>query len=163
MKNLHIYSLVILLSFFSMRCSTSKTTTQATDTKKEQSMEQGIMGKIIWKQGNMMPQFGDSKKSGVVEGTIRDIFIYEVVNKKALKQAGPFYKDIPTKMVAKGKSAEDGSFKIQLEPGTYSMFTKEPNGLYGNLTDGQGNLSVVKVEKGKYTEIKFEVSYEAAY
>lgn len=125
------------------------------------AQKQGICGKIFWIEGNQMP--GPGMKTSGKKGTAREIHIYEPVNFQQAVQVNGFYKDIKTKLVAKAQSQPDGSFKIKLPPGTYSVFTKEPEGLFGNTFDQNGVINSVTVIAGKFTKTDIIINYKAAY
>ena len=97
------------------------------------------------------------------QGAVREILIYELTTFKDATQVGPFFRDIKTKMVATIQSKPDGTFKIKLLPGNYSVFTREKNGLYANLFDGQNNINPVNVKSGQYAWKTITIDYEVAY
>jgi hypothetical protein len=66
-------------------------------------------------------------------------------------------------LLKKVKSKKDGSFCVKLAPGKYSVFVKEPKGLFANTFDVQGCIQCVTVKKGEFTKITIEVNYEAFY
>lgn len=150
-----LFTIVILSLVVNCKSSdhngTSKNTSQ---------MNQGIKGKVLWLEGNFMPGPGMDKKG---EPVIRKIYIYPIINNADLKKVGDFYempKQEPVKIV---ESNEDGTFKVDLSPGSYSFFTKEEKGLYASIQDGQGNINPIDVKKGEYTEVIFKVDYKAVY
>lgn len=89
--------------------------------------------------------------------------IYELTSTMDATQVGPFFRDIKTRLVATTQSRQDGTFKIKLPVGVYSVFTKERNGLYANLFDGKGNINPVTVKTGQYAWKTITIDYEAAY
>jgi len=97
------------------------------------------------------------------QGAIREILIYELTGFDDVTVVGPFFRDIKTKMIATVQSNADGTFKIKLPPGSYSVFTKEKNGLYANLFDENKNINPVTIKASQYTWKTITVDYEAAY
>ena len=125
------------------------------------AQKQGICGKVLWVAGNQMP--GPGKKLSKGSGVEREIHIYEVVTVENTTQQNGFFTDIRSRRVAVGMSRSNGSYKIALPPGNYSVFTKEPDGLFANLFDAQGAINVVTVKEGEFTVIDLTVNYKAAY
>jgi hypothetical protein len=97
------------------------------------------------------------------QGAIREVLIYELANTTDATQVGPFFRDIKTRLVATTQSKPDGTFKVKLPVGTYSVFTKERNGLYANLFDGKGFINPVTIKAGQYAWKTITIDYEAAY
>ena len=125
---------------------------------------QGIRGKVIWLEGNMMPTLGGettSKSTG--EPIQREIYIYALTNRDQTVISGRFFSKINNELIATVQSNQQGIFAVELPPGKYSIMIKEEKGLYANLFDGRGNIHPVEVQANKVTEITIKVDYEAAY
>jgi hypothetical protein len=125
------------------------------------SQKQGVHGQVFWVSGNQMP--GPESMLSPNQGAIREVLVYELTSFKDVTQVGPFFRDIKTKMVASVLSKADGTFKVKLAPGAYSVFTKEKNGLYANLFDTKTNINPVNVKAGEYAWKTITIDYEAAY
>jgi hypothetical protein len=125
------------------------------------AQKQGICGKVLWLEGNQMPGPGPARPKA--KGVVREIHIYEVATLQDANRENGFYKEIKTDLVAKTFSESDGSYKVKLPPGRYSVFTKEPEGLFANLFDQTGAINPVTVETGKFTTHDLSVNYKAAY
>jgi len=125
------------------------------------AQKQGLHGQVFWVSGNQMP--GAETILSPNQGTVREILVYELTSFKDVTQVGPFFRDVKTKMVATIISKPDGTFKIKLPPGAYSVFTKEKNGLYANLFDDKTNINPVVVKEGQYAWKTITIDYEAAY
>ena len=125
------------------------------------SQKQGVHGQVFWVSGNQMP--GPEAILSPNQGAVREILVYELTNFKDVTQVGPFFRDIKTKMVAAILSKPDGTFRLKLPPGAYSVFTKEKNGLYANLFDEKSNINPVLVKSGHYAWKTITIDYEAAY
>ncbi|WP_114777501.1 carboxypeptidase regulatory-like domain-containing protein [Botryobacter ruber] len=139
------------------------------DTSSEQAqdnqapIQQGIKGKIYYESGNQMPS-PDVPRTSNKRGVQRQVFIYELTNASQVTTTeGVFYSNIKTKQVAQVTTDANGNFSVSLKPGRYSIFTKEPKGLYANLFDGQNNIFPVEVKEGEVTEVEFLVNYDAVY
>jgi hypothetical protein len=126
-----------------------------------QAQKQGIRGKITWSAGNLMP--GPDQKSRSAKGIKRNIYIYEVTTLQQTIQEEGFFKSINTKLVKEAKSRSNGRFCIKLPPGTYSVFVQESKGLWANLFDEKGQINVVQINNGAWTELDINVNYMAAY
>jgi hypothetical protein len=124
------------------------------------AQKQGICGKVIWEEGNQMP--GPGKKN-TGKGIAREIHVYEMTTMEQTTRQNGFYKEIKTRFVASTVSKADGSYKLKLPPGKYSVFTKEPEGLFANLFDQNGGINTVEVTAGKFVPLEIKVNYKAAY
>jgi len=125
-----------------------------------QTLEQGIKGKVLWLEGNFMPGPGQNNEGQPVE---RQLYIYQALKTVEMKKSGQFYAipaKEPVKVVA---SNAQGQFSVDLEPGTYSILSKEEKGLFANLQDGDGNINPVTVKEGTYTDFTFKIDYKAVY
>jgi hypothetical protein len=125
------------------------------------SQKQGLHGQVFWVSGNQMP--GPESMLSPNQGTSREILIYEITGIKDVTQVGPFFRDVKTKLIASVQSKADGTFKVKLLPGAYSIFTKEKNGLYANLFDERNNINPVTVKPGEYAWKTITIDYDAAY
>ena len=122
---------------------------------------EGIQGEIFWVSGDQMP--GPDKTRSAQSGVAREIQIYKSATLKDVEQDGIFYKSVNTELVATTWSKSDGTFKVKLPAGNYSIFTKEQKGLFANLIDDGGCVSCVIVNPKKFSWVSFTVDYEAAY
>lgn len=140
--------LLLLLAFFGI--------VQFTKGPKE-----GIQGQVFWLSGNQMP--GPGKSILPQHGVTREIIVYKAAMLKDVEQNGQFFSTVNTELVTKAVSKADGSFKIKLPPGKYSVFTQESKGLFANIIDQDGCVSCVEVRPKKYSWMTITVDYEAAY
>lgn len=124
--------------------------------------QQGVTGTVLWVEGNQMPGI-NSEKRPAPKGVVREILFYEAVKMSEASGDGSLYHDVPAKLVGTATSNEEGKFTIQLPPGTYSVFTKEQDGLFANLYDGEGFINPVEVKKGEMADLTIKVNYQAAY
>jgi hypothetical protein len=126
-----------------------------------QKQKQGIQGKVFWIEGDQMP--GPDAVLTPQEGVQREIFIYEATKITDVSEQGGFFSNIRTKLVLKAKSEEDGSFKVRLAPGLYSVFVMESNGLYANLFDASNFINPVLVKPRTFAWLTIAIDYKAAY
>ncbi len=129
---------------------------------------QGISGKVIWLEGNLMPTIkeeSDTITSSLTQGkpVERYIAIYKLTHRDQTVQEDGFYKEVGTTLIKKILSDEEGNFGTQLDTGRYSLFVEEPQGLFANRFDGNGNINPVEVKKDKVTEVTLKIDYKAAY
>lgn len=125
-------------------------------------IEQGIAGKVLWQAGNQMPSPDVPPSKG--RGVQRTLYIYELTNNTQAKTInGVFHTDIQTKLVTQIETDANGNFAVSLEPGKYSLFTKEEKGLYANLFDDKNNIFPVEVKEGQVTNVEFLINYQANY
>ncbi|MDI3322476.1 carboxypeptidase-like regulatory domain-containing protein [Pinibacter soli] len=124
--------------------------------------KQGLEGYIYFLSGNRMPS--PDVKPVQPSGYSTTLFIYELTNRNQVSAINhsPFYSNIFTKLVKTVKSNDKGYFKVKLPPGHYSLFVKKDTAFYANLFEGD-NINPVKVEAGKFTQVKMNVDYDAVY
>lgn len=125
------------------------------------SQKEGIKGQVFWISGNQQP--GPGSQVSPAQGTIREIFIYKAATLKDVNQKDQYFFEINTELISKVMSEEDGSFKVKLPPGEYSVFTKEQKGLFANVIDHNGCVSCVSVRPKRYSWVTISVDYEATY
>jgi len=125
------------------------------------AQKQGIRGQVFWLSGNQMP--GPGKTLSPQHGVIREIHIYNAANLSDNPTQNGFFNSVATVLVAKVISESDGSFKVRLEPGRYSVFVKEKDALFANLFDGQGCINCIIVKPKKFSWLTITVDYEAAF
>jgi len=126
-----------------------------------QAQRQGIKGQLYWVHGNQMP--GPEKRHIPRQGVAREIFIYEVTSAPFAEMENGFYKKIHSRFIKSTFSKPDGSFKVKLPPGDYSVFVKENKGLYANVFDSENHISPVTVKPRKFSWITITIDYEASY
>jgi hypothetical protein len=145
MRNSLILSVLIVIA---ASCSTVK--------------DQGIQGMVQWISGNQMP--GPDKPGGSSsKGISREIYIFPAMNTQNYKPVDGFYKEIGSQPIAVTRSSDDGSFKVSLPAGRYSVFSKEERGFFANRYDGDGCINCIEVKSKAYTILTFTIDYDAAY
>jgi hypothetical protein len=125
------------------------------------AQSQGICGSVLWVQGNQMP--GPDKSIAAGKGVKREVHIFQKTTVNQTTQQGVFFSEIKTPKVKVITTKRNGSFKVKLEPGTYSLFVKEEEGLFANSFDGQQCIQCITVNPGKFSKTTIEVNYKAAY
>jgi len=125
------------------------------------AQKQGIKGQVYWISGNQMPRPG--AKTSPQLGVQREVYIYELTYLIDCKQEDGFFISIPTRLVIHAFTLPDGTFKIKLPPGSYSVFVKEPKGLFANLFDKNNALNPILIKEKQYSWLTIAIDYEAAY
>lgn len=142
---------VVLLGFFFVIIAPVTTFAQ----------RQGIRGEVLWISGNQMP--GPGKTVSPKLGIQREIYVYKLTTIEKEGHTGPFFNEIKSPLITKGLSKTDGSFKVKLDPGEYSVFVKEPNGFFANLVESDGKINPVTVPLKRFVWMTITIDYEAAY
>ena len=125
-------------------------------------VSQGISGQILWYEGDLMPGINKDPVEG--KSIKREIYIYEAAKQnQGDVLEGVFYSNIATKLVATTMTDDDGKFFIRLEPGTYSIFVKEPLGLFANRFNEEGLINPITIGINELTNMVIRVDYKAAY
>lgn len=125
-------------------------------------LRQGVEGRILWVAGNQMP--GPGMERTTPDGIQRELHVYQptTINDVSKNEEG-FFTNVKTKRVAVINSTKDGSFKLRLPPGTYSVFVKEAEGLFANQFDQHYTINPVVVQEKQFTQLTVIVNYQAAY
>jgi hypothetical protein len=127
-----------------------------------QGVSQGISGQVLWYEGDLMPGF--NKEPAIGQPIQREIHIYNATKmEQAEVQDGRFYSNIKTELVQKTSTDEEGRFIVALEPGTYSVFVKEKQGLFASRFDQSGIINPVTIGKSELVSLLIKVDYKAAY
>ena len=107
-----------------------------------------ILGKLYWNHAE-----SNVASNQIVEysGIPLEIFIYPLLTKAEVDMEDGSITKIYGSVIQRVLSSWNGTFKIKVPPGSYSVFVLYRNRYYGNLQDVNGNLSPVHVDKkGKY-------------
>jgi hypothetical protein len=157
-----ILSLLVVVSAFTA-CA-QKSSPKKSHTHKPVTM-QGICGTVVEKRGNYMPSPDAPRANPGGTPVEREVLIFPVLNMSQV-DAGDngFINSVrgikPVKTV---KSGKDGKFCVRLHIGQYSVVVQESKGLYANLSDSHNNINPVRVEKGKKTIARVEISHQAVF
>lgn len=125
--------------------------------------KQGIEGYVYRVSGNQMPSPG--RKISMPKGFKTTLYIYQLANIRQVIRNGQsaFYSSINTNLVSKIETDTNGYFKIRMEPGRYSLFTKKDKLFFANWFDKDNNIAPAEVLPGKMTKTEFIVDYDAVY
>ena len=155
---------IFLFLAMSQACKPSQKAKQ--DEKAELSVEkgkQGIKGVVQSVSGNQMPSIGGQKTGP--KGFPTTVFFYEPTNISQITRHDqqPLYNTVLTKLIFTVETDSTGAFTAALPIGTYSVFVQVDKLFFANNFDIRNNISLVRVEEGKLTEIKILVNYSATY
>lgn len=124
-------------------------------------VSQGIAGVVCFWQGDFQP--GDSQ--GTIRPLRRTVEIHAATRREHGVRAtdAAFWGSVSTPLIATVESGDDGWFEVALPPGTYSMFVREPQGLYANGENDDGVILPVQVEAGAVARTQLDVDYASAH
>ncbi|MCC5921879.1 MAG: carboxypeptidase-like regulatory domain-containing protein [Cyclobacteriaceae bacterium] len=135
-------------------------------------MDPSIKGKIVWVEGNQMPQVipeGVDVDSFTMaapspKGVVRTLYVFPLTKQQDVKREGEFFKNIPHDPIATVTSDEKGEFDLALPAGNYSLMVEEKKGMFfANIFDGKGNINPIKVVQDQVTQVEFVINYRASY
>jgi hypothetical protein len=131
--------------------------------KQDNCRRTGIKGHVVELVGNQMPS--PDLPPTAPRGVKTTLYVYKLTNINEVKREGvsAFYSSISTQLVKEITTNEDGSFKVKLKPGNYSLFVKKGDLFYSSQFDEKNNIHPVEVKSGNMTEINFQVNYTAVY
>lgn len=156
---------MLFLSVTAERClaqNLSKTPISKEDNC-QASISQGISGKVLWYEGNMMPDPSKPKEDRG-KGVSRFVYIYEPCKAtQGTPYAKEFVFNLKAKLIKKIASDASGCFKVALPVGKYSVLVEEEKKLYANVYDGQNFMNLVEVKKGKLTGNTIRITYKAFF
>jgi len=126
---------------------------------------EGVRGQVFWLEGNQMPSISEDgslvrKEKQAIQ---RTIVIYPLTKLQDAQLEDGLFKSIASDPIKVVNTDENGKFSTKLEPGAYSFFTKEEEGLFANRFDTDGNIQPVYISTGEWIELEILVDYRAAY
>lgn len=123
---------------------------------------QGIQGQVLEQKGNKMPQKARALSKG--EGYATQVYIFEPTTIQSAEQlSGSIFKLPSTHLIGVYTTDSIGQFRVQLNPGKYSVFAKYLNGYYAASFNQLNELGIVQVLPGTYTAIDVIISAKASY
>ena len=124
---------------------------------------QGAEGRITEVTGNRMPGPG-VKHSPAVPVQTEVLFTIALAMDEVKRNEQGLYETPPEKLIVKRISTDkNGYFKTSLQPGVYSVFVKTSEGWFANITDENGVLNKVTVERKQYVTADILVNNKAFY
>ncbi|MCB0493010.1 MAG: carboxypeptidase regulatory-like domain-containing protein [Cyclobacteriaceae bacterium] len=124
--------------------------------------KQGVKGQVFWLAGNQMPGPGSTKSSD--HGIQRELYVYELTTlEQATLSSDGFFTNIRTKLVTKISTKANGTFKLRLPVGEYSLFVKEDKGLFANHFDQNNAINPIIIKQKEFAWLPITVDYQASY
>lgn len=151
-----VFGLFYIILMFSACCSTN-------NAQSLNNLKQGIKGYVSEIKGNQMP--GPDRKQEPAKGFQTEVYIYEVTTMDQVEAVNhePFYRSIRSKFIKSIISDKDGFFATDLEPGTYSLFTKVDGLYYANSFNGKNQIQSVEVLQDSISEVNIIISAKATF
>jgi hypothetical protein len=147
---IHVSVVSVILAYGLISCAVQHT------------LSQGVEGQVRWFQGDLMPGIDKEPVEGVP--VKREIYFFRITRTSEAKMHDQvFYNDIQTELIKKIWTDNKGHFRVELKPGSYSVFTKEPQGYFANRFSADGLINPVEVSEGEVTEVMIRIDYAAAY
>ncbi|WP_158859710.1 carboxypeptidase-like regulatory domain-containing protein [Lunatibacter salilacus] len=139
----------------------------AVGCKSPKEKTQGIHGQLFWVEGNLMPQATEDG-SGPTEqnprqGVQRTVKIHSLTHIDQLSIGDYLIGTIQTPEIASFETDPDGSFRIELPIGKYSLFTVEQDGFFANIFDSENHINPVEVKAGEWSRFDIIINYKAVY
>jgi hypothetical protein len=123
----------------------------------------GLEGYVFRISGNRMPS--PDKTLPPPKGIKTKLYVFELTNLNQVSRENgtPFYSSLGTKLLHTFSSDTSGYFRVLLPPGQYSLFVKKDSLFYANSFDGKNNINPVRVQPHAFTQVRFNIDYDASY
>ncbi|HNP94075.1 MAG TPA: hypothetical protein PKJ63_00555 [Cyclobacteriaceae bacterium] len=123
------------------------------------SQKTGVAGQLYWNQPVSNSDHLD--RTIPYSGIPLEIFIHELTTMAEVDLDDDKISKIYTPLVKRVFAKWNGSFKVKLPPGQYSIFVFYKNHYFGNLQDKKGNLSPAFVEHNKKSWVTITIDYSS--
>ncbi|MFC3880372.1 carboxypeptidase regulatory-like domain-containing protein [Algoriphagus namhaensis] len=127
---------------------------------------QGVKGQVTWLEGNQMPKVTEQAEQSVnPKGTPvkRVILIYPLTKLQDSKMENGLFQSLATEPITQVETDDNGAFSIELAPGSYSIFTKENEGIFANSFDADGNIQPITIKNGEWQVLDIVINYRATF
>jgi len=114
----------------------------------------GIKGQVYLISSN------ENSTPAAYQGVPLELFVYPIISSAEVDMEDDAITKIYSQPIERTFSDWNGSFKIKLPPGSYSIFVRYKNRFYGNLIDSKGNLSPAIVSERTYAWTTITVGYQ---
>ncbi|HSI74704.1 MAG TPA: hypothetical protein VK957_02365 [Lunatimonas sp.] len=135
--------------------------------KSPKEKTQGIHGQLFWVEGNLMPQASAEgtapTEQNLRQGVQRTVKVHSLTHIDQLSIGDYLIGTIQTPEIASFETDPDGSFRIELPIGKYSLFTVEEDGFFANIFDSKNHINPVEVKAGEWSRFDIIINYKAVY
>jgi len=123
---------------------------------------QGIEGVARRPAGNHMPS--PRYHPGPPAAVKATICVFSLTNESQTIKVGNagLFSSVQTNLLRQIDTDDSGRFRIELPPGTYSVFTKKGRLFYATRRDEKNNIAPVEVLPGKMTRVECSVESDHA-
>lgn len=122
-----------------------------------------VKGSLKKRMGNQMPSpDAPLRRDEPLQGTVCFFEAALINNAKAIGNSGQ-YSGVGTAMVKEVGTNRSGVFRVRLKPGTYSVLIKNDSLFYSNISDGQGLIHPVRIDRRKNPKLKLVADWDAVY
>ncbi len=122
-----------------------------------------VIGQVTFVEGNMMPSPDGPKAGG--RPVRRQIGIFRLTSFRQTKPGvrTGFFAAMGSRPLLTTWSAKDGTYRLRLKPGTYTVCVREGGQWYANLSDHLGQINPVLVQHDSTTHHDLMINYKAIY
>lgn len=121
-----------------------------------QTLRQGIQGQVFLVANTLADSTAAHPNPNA--GIKREVVVHQLTTLWEAKHENGIFKSVPSQLVLSVMTEDDGSFKVKLPPGEYSVFVRERDGLYANLFD-QNRINPVVVKPKQYSWVTITIEY----
>ena len=122
-----------------------------------------VAGKVQRIMGNQMPSPDQANEEPGGFSTTVYFFEPTLVNMGLPTGEQGVFMMTDKKLVAKVLAEKDGSFKLKLKPGKYSVLLGKEGQYYSNISDLEGMINPVEINKGSKKPLVLKADWGAIY
>jgi hypothetical protein len=122
-----------------------------------------VTGVVLRIRGNQMPS--PDLPDPVYPGFKTTIYFYQPLTAASARPVGQWgmFSIVNGQLAGTAASNDQGTFKIRLKPGRYSVLIGNDGLYYANIRDGSGVLNPVEIPKGKSLQLRLRADWDATY
>ncbi|NEQ44311.1 MAG: carboxypeptidase regulatory-like domain-containing protein [Leptolyngbya sp. SIOISBB] len=126
----------------------------ASDSGTQQSLIQGVRGKVRKLTGNQMPSSPDQPNSGNMELVQTTVWIFTAPIPGNGSPRWPVAEaEQHSNLVRQVESDRNGCYRVELPPGEYTIFAQYDDHLYLNSFQGDGSYSFIEVAPNQLVQL----------
>jgi hypothetical protein len=126
-------------------------------------IKQGIEGNVRLLTGNAMPmKDAPAAEAKPFETTV---YVYPPIKLQEIASfaVNGVYTQLPGKELFSVKTNEKGAFSFPLPEGKYAVFVAYKKGFFANISNAEGYVQPIVVEKNKLSTINITIDADAVY